>query len=719
MEEVAEAKRKNLALKEFALKTATLDQPVASSMFNKASSISTFADYPGESIAPMMRSGLTTFATPVNSMPKATFLKTSARTLRSPLLSKSKSVYGYKPSIAHDGASLEKYFKNDIEFLKELEAAIKKVTNAIGLLDTKMKNASASDKAKYLQEQNKLYVEQQRLIKEQIKAEGELQRQKNWLKANLKKKGFNIDNATGNMTNYEELLRNKADAVNKAEEKSNKKNAKDADKDKYEKLKKEYDEMKKMADAYFDLEFDKIPKLEQEWEDLNNKRIEAEKEIKKLQEEAWQTSWDAKWVSADKHVKELNNELAMVDILMKNAFGTEKDALMKRKIELLEKQKEEMKDTNKLLDESMQHQKAKLIEFGFKFNNKGDIINYTQQIAHLQATSGDFDEAKKYAEEYLNLFIDKIPEANRNMADMNNKIKEAYKQQLEITKSVEDEITKMYEKQVEERKKLIDKELKARVDALNKQKEAYNDARKEADYQKDYDKQREAVNKLQKQLDIAKRDTSLSGQKKVKDLLEKLKEEQEKLQDMVQNKIDDDINKMYDKEVDRLEDEAEKNKEDLDERYNKENIQKWVQEALNTGMFTDIDGKVSDLKDSMLDFTDKWGDGLGATGDIIKGELIANLEVARDIMKDMDSMKDKLGLTSDYYHKKTSEDYLKETIDSAKNLADALAGMRVQQNAPLVYVEGNVDKGVMPDLTNAMKKAQEEFANNIVKQMKV
>ncbi len=188
---------------------------------------------------------------------------------------------------------------------------------------------------------------------------------------------------------------------------------------------------------------------------------------------------------------------------------------------------------------------------------------------------------------------------------------------------------------------------------------------------------------------------------------------------MVQNKIDDDINKMYDKEVDRLEDEAEKNKEDLDERYNKENIQKWVQEALNTGMFTDIDGKVSDLKDSMLDFTDKWGDGLGATGDIIKGELIANLEVARDIMKDMDSMKDKLGLTSDYYHKKTSEDYLKETIDSAKNLADALAGMRVQQNAPLVYVEGNVDKGVMPDLTNAMKKAQEEFANNIVKQMKV
>ncbi|WP_029791875.1 hypothetical protein, partial [Metaclostridioides mangenotii] len=317
-------KKKKSSAQGFALKTATLDQPVASSMFNKASSISTFADYPGESIAPMMRSGLTTFATPVNSMPKATFLKTSARTLRSPLLSKSKSVYGYKPSIAHDGASLEKYFKNDIEFLKELEAAIKKVTNAIGLLDTKMKNASASDKAKYLQEQNKLYVEQQRLIKEQIKAEGELQRQKNWLKANLKKKGFNIDNATGNMTNYEELLRNKADAVNKAEEKSNKKNAKDADKDKYEKLKKEYDEMKKMADAYFDLEFDKIPKLEQEWEDLNNKRIEAEKEIKKLQEEAWQTSWDAKWVSADKHVKELNNELAMVDILMKNAFGNRK-----------------------------------------------------------------------------------------------------------------------------------------------------------------------------------------------------------------------------------------------------------------------------------------------------------------------------------------------------------------------------------------------------------
>nr|WP_312985538.1 hypothetical protein [Clostridioides sp.] len=713
--------KKKSGVQGFAFKTASLDQPVTSSMFNKAS-ISTFADYPEESMAPMMRSGLTTLATPVSIMPKASNLLSAPRTLSSPLLlsrSSSRSLFGYKPSIAHDGSSLEKYFKNDIEFLKELEAAIKKVTNAIGLLDTKMKNASASDKVKYLQEQNKLYVEQQRLIKEQVKAEGELQRQKNWLLDNLKKKGFKFDNNTGNMLNYEELLRNKADALNKAEEKANKKNAKDADKDKYEKLKKEYDEMKKMADAYFELEFDKIPKLEQEWEELNNKRIEAEKEIKKLQEEAWQTSWDAKWASADKHVKELNNELAMVDILMKNAYGTEKDALIKRKIELLEKQKQEMKDTNKLLQDSLQHQKAKLIEFGFKFNNKGDIINYAQQMEHLQQTSGDFEEAKKYAEEYLNLFVDKIPDANNNLAEMNNKIKEAYKQQLEITKSIEDQITKMYEKQVEERKKLIEKELKAKVDALNKQKEAYNEARKEADYQKDYDKQLESVSKLQKQLDIAKRDTSLSGQKKVKELLEKLKEEQEKLQDMVQDKIDDDVNNMIDKEIDKLEDEAEKNKEDLDEKYNKENIQKWVQEALNTGMFTDIDGKVTDLKDSMLDFTDKWGEGLGATGDIIKGELIANLEIARDIMKDMDSMKDKLGLTSDYYNKKTSQDYLKETMDSAKNLADAIAGMRVQQNAPLVYVEGNVDKGVMPDLTNAMKKAQEEFANKIVKNMKV
>lgn len=272
-------------------------------------------------------------------------------TLDSPLSSDNENVEfvrTFQSSITNDEASLSLYFKHDIDFLKELEAQIKKVASAISLLDKKMVHASNQDKMKYLQEQNELYKEQQALIDEQIRKSGHLDKQKNWMQSELKKKKFNL-NDNGEITNYEELLSKKAEELKKLEDKSTKKNASESARKKYEDAKKEYDELKKLADEYIELESTSIPKLSEEWEDYNNKRIENEKKLKEMQEEAWKVRWDAQWTSANKHVDELKNEIAMVDVLMKNAFGTDKDELLKKKIELLNQQKVEMQDTNDLL----------------------------------------------------------------------------------------------------------------------------------------------------------------------------------------------------------------------------------------------------------------------------------------------------------------------------------------------------------------------------------
>ena len=75
----------------------------------------------------------------------------------------------------------------------------------------------------------------------------------------------------------------------------------------------------------------------------------------------------------------------------------------------------------------------------------------------------------------------------------------------------------------------------------------------ETKYEDDYNEQLDKVNELEAKIEIAKRDTSLAGQKRLADLMEQLKDEQENLEDLVEDKIDEDINNMFDDEKDRIE----------------------------------------------------------------------------------------------------------------------------------------------------------------------
>ncbi|WP_343119266.1 hypothetical protein, partial [Clostridioides difficile] len=226
----------------------------------------------------------------------------------------------------------------------------------------------------------------------------------------------------------------------------------------------------------------------------------------------------------------------------------EKEELLKKKIELLKKYKKELAETTDYMKQVQGELKGKLQKFGFEFRDNGDISNYIQQLQKLKKENKNFDEAKELVDAYLELLIHKIPDAEKEITSITNSIvdvnkeqekliEDSYRKQLDTIKDIEGKVTDVYKKQLEERKKVIEEELKAKTDALDKEKKAYNDARKEADYKNDYQEQSDKVSELEKQIDIAKRDTSLSGQKKLQDLQKQLKEEQKKLQDLVQDHI--------------------------------------------------------------------------------------------------------------------------------------------------------------------------------------
>ena len=243
-----------------------------------------------------------------------------------------------------------------------------------------------------------------------------------------------------------------------------------------------------------------------------------------------------------------------------------------------------------------------LSKYGFTFDNFGDVTNMSEMLNILKDNE-DIEKINKVLEEYIDIQRDQLPDAIKEWETLNSVIKDSYKEQLDITKEIEDKITKVYKKQVEDRIDLVKKELDERLKALDKQKQAYNDARAEIDYNRDYEDHVERITELQKKLDIAMKDDSLSGQKRVQELFKEIIEEQAKLEDMVQDKIDDQINDMFDKESERLENEADSTIKDLEEKFSDSKIAQLVANALGSGVFKDIEGNVFSLEDVLINFS--------------------------------------------------------------------------------------------------------------------
>ncbi|EMJ5874149.1 hypothetical protein QCH13_002274 [Clostridioides difficile] len=617
-----------------------------------------------------------------------------------------------KPKVTINNDTIDSSVKYSIELFKELENAISAVTNEIALLDKKMEHATGDEKIKYLQEQNKLFAQQKDLIKQQQDGyKAESNRLKNRLKE--KKMGFKFDD-TGNLTNYEEKLISIEKELDKLNSKSgDKENKKD------ESRKKELEETKKVLEEYIKVTFTELPKCEQEWEEYNNKIKEHNEELRKAQEEMWKLNKNSTWTSMYKDVEQVNNEIAMIDVLLKNATGDEQIELLEKKKELMAKKAKELSETTAYLQETQKELQQKLQGYGFTFRDNGDITNFIQHKNQLKKnmTDEEFKRMEEAAEGYLDLLINKIPDANKEIAEskeeieaLNKEIQDAYKDQLKEAQSLQEKIRDMYKKELEERLKEIDKETKAKIDSLKKQQDAYNDSRKEAKYKDDYEEQQDVISDLEKQIAIAERDSSLSGQKKLKDLQKQLKEEQKKLQDLVQDHVDDQVNDMYDKESDRLQEEADKLKEELEKKYSDENLVDLINEAISSGKFVGLDGEVEKLQDAIIEYINKYEDGMLAMGSVTKQEWLDTLKEGKETLEDINDILDELDLS-----KFAMPNYNPPSNSRSRS---AFPTSSVNFNSPFFVVQGNVTKDTMKDLEKFGRDLENRVYRKIVENIK-
>lgn len=268
----------------------------------------------------------------------------------------------------------------------------------------------------------------------------------------------------------------------------------------------------------------------------------------------------------------------------------------------------------------------------------------------------------------------------------------------------------MYKKELEERLKEIDKETKAKIDSLKKQQDAYNDSRKEAKYKDDYEEQQDVISDLEKQIAIAERDSSLSGQKKLKDLQKQLKEEQKKLQDLVQDHVDDQVNDMYDKESDRLQEEADKLKEELEKKYSDENLVDLINQAISSGKFVGLDGEVKKLQDAIIEYINKYEDGMLAMGSVTKQEWLDKLKEGKETLEDINDILDELDLS-----KFAMPNYNPSSNSRSRSVSSTSS---VNFNSPFFVVQGNVTKDTMKDLEKFGRDLENRVYRKIVENIK-
>lgn len=586
-----------------------------------------------------------------------------------------------------------------VNLMQELEYRIDNVNDKLALLDVKMENAVGTEKIKYLQKQNALYEEQAKLQKELY---DNLTEEKQIVKDKLKGYGFTFD-AQGNLRSYDEILikmEKKAKELEDKAEKASKKasdyetksssidsdkydtsdkkltkkqkkaiqNAKkqaqkqakaeseaskqtkkalekkaDKAKDESDKYKEKLEKVKDLTSEYLKIQRDEIPDAEKEWLEMQNSIKKNNDEIEKLELEDKLYKFKNSVTGLTNQYDIWSDKIDLIDTKLNNSLQTDKVTLYQQKLSALNKQLEIQEKTLESLRAQLPVYQEALSKYGVNFGEKGNIINMSNVLDKYQ-NSEDLEKINDLMEEYNDLIRDTIPNAEKEYEDLNNAIQDVYESQLDVVKDVEDKITNVIKDQIDKRKELIQKQYDKEIELLNKRKKEYNDNKSTNDYYKNLEEAQDEIDKIQAKINKLSFDNSLASRGKISDLMDDLKEAQDKYNDLVSDRSDDLINNMYDDEIDRLQKESDDKIQELEDKWTDSKIAELVAQSLGSGIFTDIDGEVHNLQDTLIDFAEESGDALGVLGDKIKTELVLNLQEALDYIKDYSDIFDSMGL---------------------------------------------------------------------------
>ena len=600
-----------------------------------------------------------------------------------------KEWWSLQQSIEENRKSIEETNKAMKEMIDEAKVSVltnkfDSLSKSLDLIEAKMERVYGANKIYYMENEIEL-LEQMQNANREIIAQNEILASQT--KSILSGYGIIFD-SSGNITNLSNVLNGLGDL---------------------EKM----EELKDLADKYNEYKGavdDATISIEEE----KNKIIELEGSMKKLEQEMKELK-DQAWIKEfENGIKLIQNKVDKLDSEL-NISGSNQIKLLNEKIKAYEKLAIATENSLAYQEKRKRELSKTLISYGFEINDDGTINNTANKLESLKNTLSDveFEIVSDALEGYFEVALDTIPELEKELLNYQKELQDIQKTKLEKTQNIEKEITKIYEKQIEDRKKLIEEEADAQIKALNKAKDAYQRYRDEVDYRDDYEEQLKKVEDLQKKLEIAKRDDSLSGAKRVADLQEQLLEEQKNLEKLVQDKIDNDINNMFDDQMDKIQTDADEEVKKLEDTWTESKIAEAVQQALDTGIFTSIDGEIKSLNTALIEFANTSSDYFGVMGAVLKSELIDNLKVAYSTMDEIQKIYNDLNVS----------DFSDVNSLPNVNIQGSATGTPINNNTITIgdtniTVEGNADSQTVEEIELMLKDYQQKIYVDIMKNVK-
>lgn len=405
----------------------------------------------------------------------------------------------------------------------------------------------------------------------------------------------------------------------------------------------EFGEVFEKIEDYLETTYDTIPDLQAEWIELTDEIVENINDLEKLNREMRLFKSNATLTSLTNQFDTLSNKLDIINSKLKYAYGVDQINLMKDSIGVLNQQLDLQSKKVDELNSQIKVYQRDLKDYGFEFDDLGNITNYDWMMEWFSNTDG-LEKLNDLTEEYFDKIKD-LQDVTADYHDLKNEIKDVYSEMLDVTKEIEDKITDIIEKEYEKRKDEIEKYTDERIKLLEKEKDAYKSLRSEQDYEKSINEQTKEIADLQKKLETARKDNSIAGLKRQSEILKEIEEAQKKLEETTQERIDSDYENNIDDEINRLEEEQDKILASLDEKFSETNIAQMVAQAMASGVIN-INGEVKTLQDVLIQSINDSAEGYSVMADIIKNELVSNLNIALDTMQQIADINEKLGLQS-------------------------------------------------------------------------
>ena len=593
-----------------------------------------------------------------------------------------------------------------VELFKELQYRIETVTKKTSLLDKQMEKAIGTEKIKYLEQKNKLLEEQAKLQKEYY---DDLISERDTLQQKLQKEGFNF-NEDGNMTNYEEKLlamqkeykrlQDIADKASKnsSSKSSSKSSASQSASDKASEYKEELDKLTNLANKYYDIQQSELFNCEEQWSEMKTTIKENNDEIEKLTREDKLYRFNNAITKLNNQFDILGNKIDIIDVKLENSNGLDTIKLTEEKLKLMNEQLSKQMDLINNMKNKIPVYQENLSKYGFTFDIEGNVNNIDDILNSFQ-NNEDLEKVNDLLEEYTDLINGDLADAEKNYANLQKDIVDLQKDKLNKVKDIEDKITDVIKDEIDKRKDSIEKQYDKEKELIEKKRDAYKKQRDEDDYAKDLKEQQDKIDGINKKIELAKRDNSMSGKSKLKELLDELKEAQDDLNDKIQSKTDSDIDDMFQSQLDALDKKKEDMTQDIDDTYTQQKIAQMVQDAMMTNTFTDLNGNITNLQDKLIDFAETSGDAVGILGDSIKTELCDNLSVALDYLKDYSEIFDQLGFKQ-LGNVSYKDNLNKNTGNKTLNIGDIV-----------INIDGNIDDNTLDDMQDMINKTLQDIVN--------